>query len=151
MKSPIRETDAEAIELAQSLISSARIAALGSLEQSGTPHVTRIAFSWIDGPVTLISDLSHHTRHLKADPRASLMVGEVAQRGDPLNQPRLTMICKARFVDEPLRDGWLAEHPKSKLYVDFADFNFVRFDLIECHLNGGFGKAYHLTASDLTD
>ena len=50
-------------------------------------------------PLTLISDLSDHTRALKADPRCSILVGEPGPRGDPLTHPRMTLLCTARFTD----------------------------------------------------
>ena len=48
-----------------------------------------------------------------------------------------------------MREGWLARHPKARLYVDFADFAFVRLRPEGAHLNGGFGRAYRLEPSDL--
>ncbi len=80
---------------------------------------------------------------------------EPGPRGDPLNSARLSVSVTAHFVANsdpartPLRDLWLRDHPKSKLYVDFADFSFVRFEIIGASLNGGFGRAYRLTATDL--
>ena len=51
--------------------------------------------------------------------------------------------------DDALRAHYLATHPKAKLYIDFADFNFVGFEVEAGHLNGGFGKAFRLTPADL--
>ena len=63
------------------------------------------------------------------------------------------MTAKAEFVapdaKPAFRDQYLKTQPKARLYVDFADFGFVRFRVISGALNGGFGKAYELTASDL--
>ncbi|MEM7522136.1 MAG: pyridoxamine 5'-phosphate oxidase family protein [Pseudomonadota bacterium] len=149
MKDPIRPTDQDALDTAAALVKGARFAALGTIDPQGHPHVTRVAVSWIDGPVTLISDLSDHTKHLRADPRASLLLGEPGEKGDPLTHPRITLIAKAAFIDRSVQDAWVARHPKSKLYVDFTDFNFVRLNVASAHLNGGFGKAYRLTAQEL--
>ncbi len=154
---PIRPTDDEARALARSLLTGARFAALGTLDPTGAPQVTRIALGLdADGaPVTLISQLSAHTAALKADPRASLLVGEPGPRGDPLTHPRLTLQVRAAFIARDdrnhagLRDRWLALHPKAKLYVDFGDFGFVRLDPVSAALNGGFGRAYALTPDDL--
>jgi putative heme iron utilization protein len=44
---------------------------------------------------------------------------------------------------------YLRDHPKAKLYIGFTDFSFVRFEISEAHLNGGFGKAFHLGPQDL--
>ena len=150
---PIRPTDDNARVLARSLLDGAGFAALAVLTDAGTPFVSRIAIGTApDGiPITLVSSLSAHTGALKANPACSLLVGEPGPKGDPLTHPRLTLEARARFVDdkESLRGHWLASHPKAKLYIDFADFAFVRFDIAAGHLNGGFGKAFRLTAADL--
>lgn len=154
---PLRPTDAEARALARALIESARHGALATVHpDSGLPHVTRIAVGTDpEGtPLTLVSSLSLHTRALRAEPRACLLLGEPAPRGDPLTHPRLSLDVTARFVHDRdeharLRGHWLDAHPKAKLYVDFADFAFARLQPRGAALNGGFGKAYVLTAADL--
>ena len=100
-------------------------------------------------PLTLISTLASHTGALQADPRCSLLLGEPGPRGDPLTHPRLTLDCTAHITDKaPLRDHYLAQHPKAKLYIDFSDFLMVRLDIQSALLNGGFGKAFRMTATD---
>lgn len=157
-KSPIRPTDADAIDLALRLIADARFAALGVMDpDSGYPMVSRVAVApdGSGGLFTLISDLSHHTRALTNDPRCSVLVGEPGAKGDPLTHPRLTLLADAGFVGRDaaaflgMRDVYLAANPKAKLYIDFLDFRFVRFDVVSAQLNGGFGKAYVLTPADL--
>lgn len=156
--SPIRPTDAEARQLARALIARARWGALGVIEpETGAPSVTRVAVAEdADGtPMTLISALSGHTAALRADPRASLLVGEPGPRGDPLTHPRLTLSVRARFLPRPSPDHdaararYLRRQPKAKLYIDFADFSIVRLEPVAALLNGGFGKAYRLTPADL--
>lgn len=156
--SPIRPTDDEARALGRQLIDTARFGALGvRAPESGAPLVSRVAVGTApDGtPLTLVSDLSHHTRALKADPVCSLLVGEPGSRGDPLTHPRLTLQCRARFVRHgapdhaALRSRYLRQQPKAKLYIDFADFSFAVLDIETAYLNGGFGKAFVLTPEDL--
>ena len=156
--SPIRPTDDEARALACSLLAGARYGALGTLDPAtGAPFVSRIALGLTpEGvPLTLVSTLAQHTRALAADPRASLLVGEPGPKGDPLTHPRLTVQARARFVGRQeaehvaLRAHYLGTHPKATLYVDFADFAFVVFSVEAASLNGGFGKAYSLSAADL--
>jgi putative heme iron utilization protein len=156
--SPIRPTDDDARALARNLIAQARYAALGVIgPDSGAPMVTRVAFGTTpDGaPLTLVSDLSHHTRALKAHPAASLLVGEPGSRGDPLTHPRLTLQVQAHFLRHgqaghaDMAAHWLRDHPKSKLYIGFADFSFVLFDVQSAYLNGGFGRAFIMTPADL--
>lgn len=157
-KSPIRPTDDEARVLARKLLNEATYGALGVIDpETGTPMVTRVAVGTTAAgdPVTLISDLSHHSRALKANPVCSLLVGEPERRGDPLTHPRLTLQATARFVrhGEPghaaLRAHYLKSHPKSKLYVDFGDFFFAVMEVSGAYLNGGFGRAFVLTPEDL--
>lgn len=155
---PIRPTDTEARSLARGLITHARFAALGVVDpESGAPMVSRIAFGTTpDGqPLTLVSDLSHHTRALVAQPAASVLLGEPGPRGDPLTHPRLTLKVQAQFTRHGTADyaelaaHYLRDHPKAKLYIGFADFSFVVFTVTKAYLNGGFGKAFVLTPEDL--
>ena len=157
MTDPIRPTDDDARDLAQTLIRDARFCAIATLDETGSPMTARIAFGQAkDGsPVSLISQLSHHTQALLDDPRCSLLVGEPGDKGDPLTHPRLTLQADAHMIarDDPefevLQTGWLINHPKSRLYIGFTDFLFARFQISHAFLNGGFGKAFSLTPTDL--
>ena len=83
------------------------------------------------------------------------MLGEVGDKGDPLTHPRLMIRVRASFIARDdaehaaIRAHWLTEHPKSKLYVDFPDFAFVRLCPVSALLNGGFARAFRLTPQDL--
>lgn len=159
---PVQPADAEARTLALSLLQGASHAALAYADPAtAAPMISRIAFGLgpDGGPITLISALAAHFAGLRANPLCSMMLGEVGDRGDfrgdPLTHPRLMVQARAEFVaaDDPartaMRDQWLAAHPKAKLYVDFADFAFVRLVPQIALLNAGFGKAFRLTAEDL--
>ncbi|ARC88174.1 HugZ family protein [Rhodovulum sp. MB263] len=153
---PFRPVDATALALARKLIAGARFAALAVL-RDGAPFVTRIALTQgPDGlPVTLVSDLAPHTTALRACPDCSLLLGEPGPKGNPLTHPRLTLQARAVFVTCPadraaLRETYLRQQPKARLYVDFTDFHFVRLMPQSGHLNGGFGQAFRLDAADLT-
>ena len=155
--SVLRETDDEARRLARILLRSARSCALAVIEpESGAPFASRtLTGTDTDGtPVILVSALSVHTQALRRDPRASLLAGEPG-KGDPLAHPRLTVIAEAEEVSRDsaahagLRERFVRRHPKAKLYVDFPDFAFFRLVPLRAHLNGGFGKAFVLTADDL--
>lgn len=156
---PIRPTDDQARDLARRLIDAARFGAIAVIDpDSQAPMVTRIAIGTApDGtPVSLISGLSAHTRALTINKACSLLLGEPGDKGDPLTHPRLTLVCAAQMVGKhtsahaELRAHYLASHPKAKLYIDFPDFRFVRFDVQSGFLNGGFGQAFRLSPPDLS-
>lgn len=153
---PVQVADDAARSMALSLMT-AKHAALAYLDASGAPAISRIAFGLCpDGlPLTLISALAPHFAGLRADPRCSVMVGEVGEKGDPLTHPRLMIRARASFVaaDDParpaLRAHWLKGHPKAALYIDFADFALVRLTPESALLNGGFARAFRLSPDDL--
>lgn len=146
--------------MVRDVMQSARFAALSFTDpDTGAPMVSRIAL--VEGPdripLSLISDLSQHSAALQKMPVCSLLIGEPGAKGDPLTYPRLSLQAEAGFVRHGdvaharLAQAFLAKQPKAKLYIGFADFALVRFTPLGAHLNGGFGKAYVLDASDLTN
>lgn len=156
---PIQPADDAALATARALLRGADHAALSFIDPAdGLPGISRIAFGLTPQglPLTLVSALAAHVPALRAEPACALMLVEAGPKGDPLTHPRLMIKARADFVrpEAPersaLRDDWLRAHPKSKLYIDFADFSFVRFQPVAVLLNAGFGKAYRLQASDLT-
>lgn len=158
MTDPIRPTDDEARALARDLIETARFGALAVTDpDTGHPMVSRVAVvPGPDGmPLSLVSDLAFHARALKANPACALMVGEPGPKGDPLTHPRLSLQARAVFVRHgapghaALAEHFLSHQPKARLYIGFADFSLLRFEVIGAHLNGGFGKAFLLSPADL--
>lgn len=156
-KDVIRETDAEAVGLAKTLIRTARYGALAVIDpQTGAPLSSRVGVaSDSDGaPLILVSSLSRHTGALLADPRCSLLLGEPG-KGDPLAHPRVSLACQAMRLARDSPDHaraerrYLEHHPKAKLYAGFGDFSFFRLEPEAANLNGGFGKAYRLTGREL--
>ena len=154
---PIRPTDEGARRLAKTLLCTARHCSLASLEgRDGYPAASLASLATdSDGtPLILMSRLSHHTRNLLADPRASLLIGDIG-KGDALAHPRITLFAKARELARGgiehvrARRRFLAKNPKAALYVDFGDFLFMAFDVERASLNGGFGKAFELIPADL--
>jgi heme iron utilization protein len=153
---PIRETNAEAIALARGLLDAAKYGALAFTDpQTGAPDVSRVAVATDERGmlILLISDLSRHTQGLNLNPRCALMVGEPG-KGDPLAHPRVTLACIAKKLAregvefDDLSARFLAHQPKTALYIGFADFSFFRLDIQSAALNGGFGRAFNLTAAD---
>ncbi|TVQ54912.1 MAG: HugZ family protein [Rhodobacteraceae bacterium] len=151
----LRPVDDAARAAAKRLVRMARFASLATAAPGdGWPMASRVALATeIDGaPVFLVSTLSTHTAALDADPRCALLIGEPG-RGDPLAHPRITLYGLAerlpRAADADARRRYLARHPKAALYADFGDFGFFRVRPARADFNGGFGKAYDLSAQDL--
>lgn len=144
------------VPLAKSLLRSIRAGTLATLGEGGAPFasLTSVATDIDGAPLILISGLSHHTRHIAADPRISLLLSQ-AGKGDPLAHPRLTMTGVARAIGreggeaERVRRRFLARHPKAEMYADFGDFGFWRLEPAHFYLNGGFARAWDGPASEI--
>jgi putative heme iron utilization protein len=153
----LRPVDDTARALARRLLTTAGHGALAVIEAgSGHPSASRVAFALDEdgAPLILTSALAAHTPALSADPRCALLVGEPGG-GDPLAHPRMTLQGVARRLvrdsaeGRRVRERYLRAHPKAALYVDFGDFAFWRIEPQRASLNGGFGRAWALSAVDL--
>jgi putative heme iron utilization protein len=151
------ELNDEARLMAEVLLRTARYGALAVLEPgTGYPLTTRVGCAPdMDGtPFMPLSGLSAHTKALEADPRCSLLLGEPG-KGDPLAHPRLSVLARPVRVEKEdpaharLRQRYIARHPRSEIYLDLPDFFFYRLESARAFMNGGFGKAYDLTAADM--
>ncbi len=153
---PVQSANEEARETTRHLLRDARFATLATINENFYPFASLVTFALDrDGtPFLLVSRLSGHTKHLLADPRCSLLVGEPG-KGDPLAHARITIQCSASIIDRAsdeniiLRTLFIARHPKAALYIDFPDFLYIRLTMMEASLNGGFGKAFRLKSDDL--
>jgi len=101
----------------------------------------------------LLSSLSEHTRHLKAEPRCALLFTGAAESANPQTAPRVTVTGLAELVppeDTPaLKARWLARHPYAALYADFGDFALWRIRPAAALLVGGFARATRLKRAEL--
>ena len=134
----------------------AATASLGTLDAEGYPFTSLVTVATTPAgePILLLSDLAAHTRNLKRDPRASLLlVAPGGEGGDPLAGARLTLTgTLARDDDERLRRRFVARHEEAAGYAGFADFGFYRFAVKTGHLVAGFGRIVALAPADiLTD
>ncbi len=143
----------DALGEAKRLLRSVRAGALATLSPTG-PFASLVSVATLpDGsPVTVLSGLAAHTRHLADDPRCSLLLAE-GGKGDPLAHPRLTLIGTAVRAEAgerpPWRSRFLRRHPKAELYADFGDFSFWRLSVEAAHLNGGFARAAGFRGSEV--
>ncbi|MCX8502648.1 MAG: pyridoxamine 5'-phosphate oxidase family protein [Beijerinckiaceae bacterium] len=153
---PVQSANESARETTRQLLREARFGTLATMNENGYPFASLVTFALdrAQTPFLLVSRLSGHTKHLLADPRCSLLVGEPG-KGDPLAHARITIQCSASIIDRAsdeniiLRTLFIARHPKAALYIDFPDFLYIRLTMMEASLNGGFGKAFRLKSDDL--
>ncbi len=149
---PLAQNSFDGLALARRLLRSIPVGALATLAE-GTQYpfatLTSVATGSDGAPILLLSSLAHHTRNLRADPRASLLLAE-SGKGDPLAHPRLTVVGRLAPIAGPQpRNRFLRRHPKASLYADFADFGFWRLEPEAAHLNGGFARAADYDGADM--
>ena len=132
-------------ERARTLVEQLATGALSTLarEPAGHPYGSFVTFA-LDGaePVFLISELAEHTRNLRGDGRASLMVAE-SVREDPLANGRVTLLgtCRAlEAADDGPRRAYLARFPNAAYYADYRDFAFWRLSVDSARYIGGYGR-----------
>jgi putative heme iron utilization protein len=149
---PLMENSFDGVALARRLLRAIPVGALATLAKDTLyPFATLTsAATCSDGaPLLLLSGLAHHTKNLRADARASLLLAE-SGKGDPLAHPRLTVVGRMEpIVDVQARERFLRRHPKASLYADFADFGFWRLAPEAAHLNGGFARAADYTWAEM--
>jgi putative heme iron utilization protein len=122
-------------------------------EHAGHPYGSFVAFGLHEGcPIFLVSALAEHTRNLRREPRASLMVVEDGQ-GDPLARGRVTLVGTAsEITDETERlaakAAYLEANPSASYYVDFRDFSFWRLTVETARYIGGYGRMSWLEGAD---
>ena len=150
METPKRE----AMIVAWELLRAGGTAALSVIDVvDGAPFTTLVNVAADDGlaPLLLVSDLSHHTKCLKADPRGSiLMHAPIPVDGDPMLTFRVTVSGIFQQVpSDNVQAAFLARHPYAELYAGFGDFNFWRLNAKEAHIIAGFGRAYGVRFKDL--
>ncbi len=138
-------------QAARLLLRAARTATLASATD-GQPFASLVTPATAPdlSVLLLLSDLSAHTRHLRAEPRCALLVVGAAADANPQTAPRVTVTGLAGIVDDPaLRARYLALHPYAAMYAEFGDFNLWRIAVQGGLFVGGFARAARLRAADL--
>ena len=144
----------EAVGRARSLLSAGGTAALSVLDvDGGGPFTTlvNVAVGVDLQPLVLISSLSHHSKCLARDARASLMLHDViADDADPMLTFRASLLGRFVEVEREIASApFLARHPYAELYAEFGDFSYWRMDVDHVHIIAGFGRAYGVRFKDI--
>jgi putative heme iron utilization protein len=139
------------------LLANERHAVLATLSASraGWPFasVAPFAVSEAGEPLLLLSDLAEHTRNLRVDPRASLMVQDSASLNDPQAGSRVTILGQVEPVAEAdlssSNETYVARHPQAAEYVKMGDFRLYVLRVREARFIGGFGDMGWIDAATL--
>jgi len=142
-------------ERARTLVASVKTGTLCTVakEPAGYPYGSFVTFAMADGdPVFFISELAEHTKNLRGDPRASLLVAEGGEE-DPLANGRVTLIGSGRQVTEDgereaVKTAYLEAHPNAGYYIDYSDFGFWRIDVSAVRYIGGYGRMSWVETDD---
>lgn len=138
--------------LARFILRETLFGSLATEGEGGYPYVGLVGVAALpDGaPVMLLPDLARHTKNIRKDPRASLLLLERPQTADPLAAARLTVTGKASPLEKAAARGrYLMRHPEAAQHADFADFTFWRLEIEQGHLVTAFGRMTDLAPGEL--
>lgn len=136
---------------ARALLRASRAGSLATVD-AGQPFASLVTpATAMDGSVLLLlSGLSPHTRHLRAEPRCSIMVVGAPSGANPQTAPRLSLTGGASPEPSPaLKARWVALHPYAAFYADLGDFQLWRLRAEAGQFVGGFASAHRLRAANL--
>ncbi len=106
-------------------------------------------------PAILAADIAQHTRNLRRDARASLLVHEpVGPGGDPQAGWRVTLLGTMRPVKdgaalEELHARYVERVPGAPAYFRTHGFGYWVMDVVRARWIGGFGDIHWLEARDV--
>lgn len=137
---------------ARKLLRAARSGTLATVADGGQPFASLVTHACAPdlSVLLLLSNLSEHTRHLRAESRCSILVCGTAEGANPQTAPRVTVTGIAELADDPmLKARFLAVHPYAALYANFGDFHLWRIRPMNALFVGGFARAVRLRQLDL--
>jgi putative heme iron utilization protein len=105
-------------------------------------------------PIILISEIAEHTRNLREDARASLLVQDSQAADDPQAGARVTLMGYAipvppAFVEDARR-RYLDLFPGSASYFEIHDFTLFQIKINRVRFIGGFGEIHWLDGGEVT-
>jgi len=150
MSLPDRPSDAE---LSRTLMSSRAFGALAtmSIQCPGFPFGSLVGYAVDESgrPLLCLSGMAEHSRNMAVDPRASLLVTDHDDGGDPLDSARVTLVGQMSRLEGEERQAclgrYLAAHPGA-YHTGFHDFAVYRLDVSDVRYVGGFARMSWLGA-----
>lgn len=143
----------------RALLTSQRVASLGTLDVNGMPFVSMVPFAIDPASACLIihvSGLAPHTRNLQTAPQVSMLVMQAEVAGEPVHAlPRVTLEGTARVLAagsddwSGARASYLARFPEAEPMTQLGDFMFVAIAVAAARQVAGFGAARTVDADTL--
>lgn len=148
-------------QILNQLLLGQRWAVLATLDRSGSPQTSHVAYAMEEGFQSLLlhlSELAPHTANFQADDRVSIAISEPdsgAHQTDPQRLVRVALEGLVRRIDrvDPLYDAmrmhYLATLPCAEPLFEFKDFSLYRLEIRSGRLVGGFGRARKISRETL--
>ena len=124
---------------------------LGTLDKNGYPYLSKTLPLYYEKKIfLLLSDLSDHSENLKINKKVSLYYAQEEIHKEKLNNPRLTLLGTMEKINlnkndeffRKLLKNFILIEKSAKMWGEFLDFNFYKFNIKNSLYVKGFGKAY---------
>ena len=119
-----------------------------SKRMTGWPFgsITPYALTESGEPTILLSEIAEHTKNVRADTRASLLVRDSKASDDPQAGARATLVgyvipTPGPFLDDA-RLRYLELFPNSSSYFGVHDFTLFQLKVLQVRYIGGFGEIH---------
>lgn len=136
-----------------------RWAAMASLGEKQWPEASMVAYALNEAcseAYLHLSELAGHSRNLRRQPQASLVVSECDNSGgDPQQLARAMLLGRVTVFDREAegyaeaKRRYLQALPEAEPLFDFADFRLFRFRIERIRFVGGFAQAYSYRPEEL--
>lgn len=145
---PSDETQTNLTETAHQLLTQNSTGTLAtfSTKHPGFPFASVASYSVSDAgePIFFFSSMARHSKNLKNNPKASLLVAAQSGEGGALAAGRITVMGTVKPVEpsdvEAIKEGYLDANPEAAQWASFGDFQFYRLEITESYVVAGFGS-----------
>lgn len=127
--------------------------ATNSVRHAGWPYASVLPYANdAEGrPIFVISNLAVHTKNLKQDGRASVLITEPTG-GSPLEAARVNLMGTITELPAEEQDAavqaFVAKHEDAAEWAAFGDFSAFRMDVSDVYYVGGFGAMGWVSPND---